>query len=131
MKSTPPATITVQVPLRLTKRGGRKLVCFDAVPQPAPVSPNEPIVTALAKAHRWRNRIEGGEFASVTELAKAEKINQSYACRILRLSLLSPRIVEQALDGRLPAELSLKDLLVVLPAVWSQQPVALGLGNEA
>ena len=44
--------------------------------------------------------IEGGEYASITELAKAEKVNQSYACRMLRLTLLAPFIVTNILDGR-------------------------------
>ena len=31
--------------------------------------------------------IESGEYASIAELANAEKVNQSYACRMLRLTL--------------------------------------------
>ncbi|MGE0210524.1 MAG: hypothetical protein AB7S41_02420 [Parvibaculaceae bacterium] len=34
--------------------------------------------------------MESGRFVSVTELAEAEKINQSYLCRVLRLTLLAP-----------------------------------------
>jgi len=38
------------------------------------------------KFRRWRNLPEGGLFGSVRELAKAEKINESYLCRVLRLT---------------------------------------------
>jgi hypothetical protein len=43
--------------------------------------------------------LEGGEFGSITELAAAEKVNQSYLCRMLRLNLLAPEIVERLLNG--------------------------------
>jgi len=47
------------------------------------------LINALARAHRWKRLIESGRFASLTELAEAEKINR-YLCRILRLTLLAP-----------------------------------------
>ena len=95
--------LTVQIPLRLRKRGGRKLMVVPEgttawVPPRARV--DSAMVKAIARAHRWRRLIESGEYASITELAAAEKINQSYVCRILRLTLLTPEIVEAILDGR-------------------------------
>ena len=96
-------TLTVQIPLRLRKRGGRKLMVVPEgaaawAPQRARV--DSAMVKALARACRWRRLIESGEYASITDLAAAEKINQSYVCRILRLTLLAPEIVEAILDGR-------------------------------
>ncbi len=44
--------------------------------------------------------LESGECASITELAAAEKIDRSYLCRVLRLTLLAPGLVEAILDGR-------------------------------
>ena len=40
-----------------------------------------------------------GRFATVNELAAAEKINSSYVSRVLRLTLLAPDLVEVILDG--------------------------------
>jgi hypothetical protein len=65
--------------------------------------------------------LEGGEYASSAELAKAEKVNDSYLSRILRLTLIAPDIIEAILAGRQPSILQLDDLLKPLPAVWSQQ----------
>jgi hypothetical protein len=65
--------------------------------------------------------IESGEYPSITELAKAEKINQSYACRLLRLTLLAPGIIEMLLNGTQPKELQLGDVLRPLPADWPSQ----------
>ena len=55
------------------------------------------------RAFRWRKLLETGAFATVEELAAAEKINPSYVSRVLRLTLLGPDIVEAILDGRQPA----------------------------
>jgi hypothetical protein len=79
------------------------------------------LATAIARAHRWRQMLESGEFASSTEIAAAEKINASYLGRILRLTLIAPDIIEAILGGRQPTTLQLDDLLKPLPAAWAHQ----------
>jgi hypothetical protein len=64
--------------------------------------------------------MESGQYASVGELALAEKINQSYLCRILRLALLAPNIVESILNGR-AHEITMERLMRPFPIVWEQQ----------
>jgi hypothetical protein len=85
------------------------------------------MVKAIARAHRWRQLIESGEYASITELAAAEKINQSYVCRILRLTLLAPKIVEAILGGRQRVGMDLAMLIKPFPIDWRRQYDALGL----
>ena len=116
--------LTVQVPLTLHKRGGRKLV----ISPPGGVSWEQPrprvdnaMVKALARAHRWKQLLEGGVFATVQDLAAAEKINPSYLSRILRLTLLAPDIVEAILAGTQPVGLQLDVLLKPFPLEWEQQ----------
>jgi hypothetical protein len=48
--------------------------------------------------------LESGEYSSSAELAKAEKVNDSYRSRIQRLSLIAPDIIEAILTGRQPAQ---------------------------
>jgi hypothetical protein len=116
--------LTVQIPLRLRKHGGRKVM---VVPEGAtPCAPQRArvesaMVKAIARAHRWRRTIESGEYASITELAAAEKINPSYICRVLRLTLLAPDIVEAILGGRQPPTFQLHKLLGPLPVDWNVQ----------
>jgi hypothetical protein len=120
------STITVHVPLKLTVRGGRKTI-IGQIPQPATQTRfDDSIIKALARAHRWRTRIEEGTYSSVTDLAKAEDINESYVCRILRLTLLSPEITETLLNGRC-GSLTVEALTKPLPANWAEQASALGL----
>lgn len=65
--------------------------------------------------------LETSLFASVRELAKMEKINESYLCRVLRLTLLSPTLTEAILNGLQPDGLDLAQLLQSIPAEWDQQ----------
>jgi hypothetical protein len=79
------------------------------------------MLKAIVRAHRWRAMLESGEYASSAELAKAQKINDSYLSRMLRLTLLAPDIIEAILTGRQPSTLQLDDLLKPLPAEWGRQ----------
>ena len=64
------------------------------------------MVKALARAWRWQRMLESGEYGTLAELADAERISRSYVCRVLRLTLLAPDIVERILDGRPTAGLA-------------------------
>jgi hypothetical protein len=41
------------------------------------------LLKAIVRAYRWREMLERGEYTSAAELAKAEKVNDSYLSRIL------------------------------------------------
>jgi hypothetical protein len=91
---------------------------------PPPRRVDNTIVKALVRAHRWRNMLEANQFASVRQLAKSEKINESYLCRVLRLTLLSPALTEAILNGQQPESLDLARLLKSLPLEWGKQTAA-------
>jgi hypothetical protein len=117
---TPPSTITVHVPLKFTIRGGRKAIIGE-LPRPATRTRfDDSITKALARAHRWRTRLEEGTYRSVTEIAQAERINASYVCRILRLTLLAPDIVERLLDQQ-DSTLTVEDLVRPMSSRWKEQ----------
>ena len=99
--------------------------------RPAPrVRSDNSLLKALARAHRWRRMIETGEYSSITELAKAENVNQSYACRLLRLTLLAPAIVAAILNGRHASELMLNQLMKPHPIRWNEQLAALNISDR-
>jgi hypothetical protein len=54
------------------------------------------MVKAIARAFRWRDMLENGEYATIREIASAEKINETYVGRVLRLTLRRQAI----LNGR-------------------------------
>ena len=118
-------TVTVQVPISIRRRGGRKLVLApDGVKltaAPASHHVDSTMIKAVARAFRWREMLESGSYATVREIAAAEKINESYLGRVLRLTLLAPDIVEAILGGRQPPGLQLDDLMKRLPVDWPEQ----------
>jgi hypothetical protein len=118
------ATLTVDIPLQIRRRGGRKVMLAPdgkGAWAPPRARVDNAMVKAIARAYRWRGMLEHGVYASITELAAAEKINQSYVCRVLRLTLLAPALVEAILDGRHPSRMQLHTLLNPFPADWTAQ----------
>lgn len=115
-----PDTMTIHVPFRVVKRGGRKEMIL---PEGASQSrkPDNTLVKALARAFRWKRMLESGEFASISELAEREGIAFTYMARVLRLTLLAPDIVEAILDGRQRPEVTLAQLMEPFPPDWTQQ----------
>jgi hypothetical protein len=115
------STITVFVPITWRRRGGRKVIVAppgseDWAPPP---KIDGVLIKALARAHRWRRVLEEGRFGTLAELADAERISRSYVCRVLRLTLLAPDIVERILDGRQTAGLA--KFLKPFAVEWEQQ----------
>jgi len=117
------STITISIPIKMRKRGGRKLVLAPDGADWAPARPkvDNVMVKAIARAFRWRKQLETGAYTTIEELAAAERINPSYVSRLLRLTLLAPDIVEAILDGRQPAAMQLDDLLAPFPVEWEAQ----------
>lgn len=115
-----PDTVTLHVPFRVVKRGGRKAI---ALPDgaSAPRRPDDALVKALARAFRWKQILESDEFATIAELAEREGIAPSYLTRVLRLTLLAPDIVEAILEGKQGPELTLARLMDGFPEEWDRQ----------
>jgi hypothetical protein len=82
------------------------------------------MVKAIARAFRWRE-MWIGTHATIAEIAAAEKINESYVGRVLRLTLLAPDIVEAVLNGRQPAQVTLAGLTEPFPVEWDSQHLSL------
>jgi hypothetical protein len=122
---TTATSITVCVQLAIRTRGGRKLVVTPdgSVPGTAPARTRaDPVLAkALARAHRWKRLLESGRYASLSELAAAEKIDRSYLGKMLRLTLLAPDIVEAIMDTQQACSLALPALLNGVPGLWEQQ----------
>ncbi|MBU3030625.1 hypothetical protein KNW02_10910 [Paracoccus sp. XHP0099] len=115
-----PDTMTIHVPFRVVKRGGRKeMVLPEGAAQAR--KPDNTLVKALARAFRWKRMLESGEFASISELAEKEGIAFTYMARLMRLSLLSPELVDAVMDGHQPAHITLANLMDPFPADWKEQ----------
>ena len=120
-------SVTVSVPLTIRRRGGRKQIIGpdgavarqgDNATGFVPLRGDPALVKALARGFRWLRMLEEGRYASISEMAAAEKIERGYLGSLLRLTLLAPEIVEAILDGRQPAGVTLPRLLEGVPVAW-------------
>ncbi|MFO7856828.1 MAG: hypothetical protein R6V44_16740 [Paracoccaceae bacterium] len=114
--------LVVRVPMRFRRRGGRRRI---ETPDGAPLSARAPapdgaLVKALARAFRWRRMLESGDHASIADLARAERISRSYLTTMLRLTFLSPDLVEAILDGRQGKDVTLEALMEGVPVEWGR-----------
>jgi len=65
--------------------------------------------------------LESGDYGSIADLARAEKIGRAYVSTMLRLTLLAPDIVEAILEGRQEEGVTLEALMAGAPVVWRDQ----------
>lgn len=115
------AALTLHVPMALRKYGRRRTI---VLPEGAPAQRlhvDNTMIKTLARAFRWRRILESGSFATITELAAAEKIDPSYLSRVLRLNNLAPDIVEAIVEGRQIGGTTLAMLVETIPAEWGRQ----------
>ena len=117
-----PETVTLHVPFRIVKRGGRKeMQMSECATQPRRT--DNTLIKALARAFRWKRMLESGEFASISELAEREGIAFTYMARLVRLSLLAPEIVDAIMEGRQPESVTLATMMDPFPLDWKEQRI--------
>jgi hypothetical protein len=112
------------MPIRIKRRGGRKLVTLpngEALPaRPWDTAPTA-LQLALARGHRWLALLTSGEVKSLREIAAREGVDSSYVSRMVNLTVLAPDIVAGVLDDALPNHITLFDLAVDPPVLWEEQ----------
>ena len=114
--------IIVTIPVRFRRRNGRQMIFAegeDGVSNSK--SEDNALALAIARAWKWQEELESGEYATVEELASAKKIDVSYARRMFRLNSLAPDIVEAILQNDAPDHLSLRTLYRGIALSWAEQ----------
>jgi site-specific DNA recombinase len=91
-----------------------------------PKRPCLPLIKAVARVHRWPEKIMCGALQGRPSSAQFTKASQRYARCVLPLAFLAPDIVEAILAGRQPADLSVQKMLRDLPLSWAEQRKRLG-----
>ena len=123
-----PRTHAIVVPVRITKRGiEQKLIIGGSVM--APVPRDETLVKAVARAYSWFEDIRTRRVNDLSELAVREQLPRSYVQAHLPLAFLAPSIIGAILEGRQPADLSLKQVMyrTNLAVSWTTQRQQLGI----
>ena len=114
--------IIVKIPVRFRRRNGRQMI-FAAGEDGASNSRSEDnaLALAIARAWKWQEELESGEYSTIEELASSKKIDVSYARRMFRLNSLAPDIVEAILQNDAPDHLSLRTLYRGIALSWAEQ----------
>ncbi|MBF0421117.1 MAG: hypothetical protein HQL78_13250 [Magnetococcales bacterium] len=119
--------IIVSIPICLKRRGGRKLIIApEGTEMPPPR--DDTLAKLVVKAHKWLRLFENGKFTSIRAIAEQEKVDESYAAKVLNLTLLAPDIVEAILDDRQPDVMTWRELRKPFPSLWTEQRERWGIG---
>jgi site-specific DNA recombinase len=114
--------LMIEVPISLLRRGVEMRLVIEGETL-SYINPS--LCRMVAKAHIWFAQLASGGASSVREIANREKVRDSEITRILRLAFLSPKIVENILDGKQPENVTTHKLrrLSSLPLAWDQQEI--------
>jgi DNA invertase Pin-like site-specific DNA recombinase len=116
---------------------GRELVLVDSVVnipwshtglQPAPShqngthlseQPDQKLIQALVRAHRWAHSLARGEFGSVEELASGANLHPKVVRSEIRMAFLAPEITDTVLTAG--CSFGLADLRKIAALNWQKQ----------
>ena len=122
--------ITVTIPMKLGRRGGRKMIIAPNGQQLPPELPqNDALAKLVARAHQWLIELESRRVGSIKEIAENEKLDESYVGKVLRLTLLAPDIVKLILNNQQPDMMTWRELSQPFPSEWGEQRVRWGLAE--
>ena len=121
----PDGTLRLRVPFVFRRVGDRRRIIK---PDEGRTAEERTVLAAVGRAMAWAEKLERGDFASVSDLARAERLDPAYATRLLRLAYLSPDVLRAVAAGTLPGGTSLARLekAAAVP-LWSEQHALLGL----
>jgi site-specific DNA recombinase len=113
--------LSIASPFQIRRRGVDTLIIAGAR-DPAP---DQTLIQALAKAHRWMFGLKRGK--PLSEIARLSGHSGSFIRLRAQLAFLSPRIQAAILDGAQPLDLSLERIIRTgVPLDWSEQERVFG-----
>lgn len=115
--------IVVTIPVNLHRRNGRQVIKAESLKEKSKdIELNDSVISAIAKACVWQEELESGQYGSIEELANAKNLGRTYVGRMLRLTSLSPSIVQSILTTGMP-DISLRKLHENKSWLWEQQAI--------
>ena len=79
----------IRIPIEFRYDNGRKRIYYPELPDEQ-LKINESLATGIARAYRWQELLDTGEYDSPEALAEALNVNVSYVRRFLRLTWPRP-----------------------------------------
>jgi hypothetical protein len=96
-----------------------------------PANIDTPLLTAIARAHRWAQSLVTGDASSITEIARREAVSPTYVGQLVPIGFLAPALVEAILNGQQPLLLTADRLIrrAKISMRWSDQLGGLADGS--
>lgn len=117
--------LLLSLPVRARFRGGRSAILHLPDPARRVPKPDEALIKAVARAHRWRQMLLDGEVTSIDVLATRLKLDRGHVGLTLNLTFLSPDLTRAIVRGEQPTDLRLTHLLDTdIPLSWREQAAA-------
>jgi hypothetical protein len=95
-------------------------------PRPIRAETRAKLITAIAKGRHWLDELIGGIVEDVEQIAAREKCSIRQVNRTITLAFLAPKLVQAAVDGRLPRGIGVASFRE-FPVEWNRQHEKLGL----
>lgn len=115
-------TTRVFIPLTQRRRNGRPRILPPETEAHFQSRSQDPhILRLLGRAWAWRRRLEAGEAATIHDIATDEKFTDRFVSRIMRLTYMSPDVLERLVISRDPPAVSVNDLINATYLPWAQQ----------
>jgi hypothetical protein len=125
-------TIRVFIPLKLQRRNGRPKIVAPTVDAHALIGTQDAhILKALGRAWSWRRKLESGEFATIQDIARAEKVTDRFISRIMQLAYLSPDVIDQLIVSRTKPAITLNELIYLASTPWRFQKDGFFFGGKS
>jgi hypothetical protein len=113
--------LTKLVPLQMKRRGVEVRMVLEGASNPSRI--DLPLLKAVARARRWSDELLSGRFGRLANSRAGKGLKTDSVRRLIRLAVLSSRIVETIVEGRQGPDLTVIGLTrrLVLPLLWSAQ----------
>src|SRR2546427_8367330 len=121
----------VRIPWKKTPMKRRREIIVPASSSPHDRRPiraetRATLIAAIARGRRWLAEIVAGTVTTVEQIAAQDKCSLRQVNMIMSLAFLAPKLVQAAVEGRLPCGIGVTRLRDA-PAEWSRQYAMLGL----
>lgn len=128
-RPTKDSPITIEIPIKLRKRSGRKYI---TAPDGRDLSSyRKPkyqtnMMQAIVRGHQFSDMLDKEPDITIKQLAEREMLDQGYVAKTIRMTQLAPDIIEAILNGRQPQAMTLAELMRPFPNCWNTQRVHFG-----
>lgn len=121
--------VVLSIPMYFRKRRGKMAMVLESQLKAvdATTLTSDPVLVEYARARTFLKMLDRCESKNATELAIRYGIDRGNFTRILRMALVSPRIIHAIMQGTAPREVSVNRLQQLDMLDWEEQERAVGI----